>query len=96
MSQAPFVIFYIVINIIALACRTGIKAPSDPFFKNTLFISFLSIRSLRLLKVSALLLSFPGVYIILNLYCPRSSAYFIYRLLSVFVVVKLNKFLWSV
>jgi hypothetical protein len=47
------------------------------------------------LRASALLLSFPGVYTILNLYCPKVSDYLTCRWFRVLVVVKLTKFLWS-
>ena len=45
------------------------------------------------LRASALPLSFPGVYTILNLYCPSSSDHRTCRRLSSLVVVKLTKFL---
>ena len=48
------------------------------------------------LSVSALLLSCPGVYKILNLCCPRSSAYLTCCLFSFLVVVNVVRFLWSV
>jgi hypothetical protein len=45
------------------------------------------------LRASALLLSFSGVYIILNLYCSKVSDYLTCRRFRVLVVVKLTKFL---
>jgi hypothetical protein len=47
------------------------------------------------LRVSALLLSFSGVYTILNLYCSKVSNYLTCCWFRVLVVVKLTKFLWS-
>jgi hypothetical protein len=45
------------------------------------------------LRASALLLSFPGVYTILNLYCPKVSNHLTCRRFRVLVVVKLTKLL---
>ena len=52
--------------------------------------------SFRWLNASAHLLSFPGVYKILNLCCPRSSAHLTYLQFSFFIVVNVVRFLWSV
>ena len=52
--------------------------------------------SFHQLSVSALLLSCLGVYKILNLCCPRSSAYLTCYLFSFLVVVNIVRFLWSV
>ena len=52
--------------------------------------------SLRLLSASGLPFSFPGMYTILNLYCPNSSDHWTCRRLSCLVVVNCNRFLWSV
>jgi hypothetical protein len=60
-----------------------------------LVIFFDPAMSVLRLSASALPLSFPGVYLILNLYCPMSSAHLTWRRLSSFVVVKLSRFLWS-
>jgi hypothetical protein len=60
------------------------------------FVIFLvSAISDRRLRASALLLSFPSVYTILNLYCSKVSDYLTCRWFRVLVVVKLTKFLWS-
>ena len=48
------------------------------------------------LSASALLLSHLGVYKILNLCCPRSSAYLTCCLFSFLVIVNVVRFLWSV
>jgi hypothetical protein len=59
-----------------LSCLAG---PSDPsafiFSIAKLVISLVPAISDRRLRASARLLSFPGVYTILNLYYLRSSAY---------------------
>jgi hypothetical protein len=47
------------------------------------------------LRASALLLSFSGVYTILNLYCSKVSDYLTCCRFRVLVVIKLTKFLWS-
>ena len=52
--------------------------------------------SFRQLSVSALLLSCPGVYKILNLCCSRSSAHLTCYLFSFLVIVNVVRFLWSV
>ena len=52
--------------------------------------------SLCLLSASALPFSFPGVYTIVNLYCPNSSNHRTCHRLSCLVVVNCNRFLWSV
>ena len=54
------------------------------------------IRSVLRLSTSALPLSFPRVYSILNLYYPKSSNYRTYLRFSCFVVIKLSRFLWSI
>jgi hypothetical protein len=73
--------------------------PSDPSSCNLRIVDsviFLvpAISVLRL-RASALPLSFPGVYIILNLCWPKVSDYLTCRLLRTLVVVKFTKFLWS-
>ena len=57
---------------------------------------FVFIWSLRLLSASALSFSFSKIYSILNLYCSSFSNYCTCLLLSFFVVMKCNKFLWFV
>ncbi len=57
---------------------------------------FVLIWSLRLLSASALPFSFSKIYSILNLYCSNFLNYRTCLLLSSFVVIKCNKFLWSV
>ena len=56
----------------------------------------LSMWSFRQLSASARLLSFPGVYKILNLCCLRSSAHLTCLQFSFFIVVNIVRFLWSV
>jgi hypothetical protein len=56
-------------------------------------ISLVLAISNRRLRASALLLSFPSVYTILNLYCPKVSDHLTCRWFRVLVVVKLIKFL---
>jgi hypothetical protein len=79
-----------------LSCLAG---PSDLlvfiFSIAELVISLVPAISDRRLRASAWLLFFPGVYIILNLYCLRSSAHRTCLRFRVLVVVKLTKFLWS-
>ena len=58
--------------------------------------SFDFIWLLCLLSASALPFFFPGVYTILNFYCPNSSNHWTCRRLSCLVVVNCNMFLWSV
>ena len=55
--------------------------------------SFVAIQSNLLLRASARPLSFPRVYIILNLYQPSSSNHLTCLRLSAFIVVKLSRFL---
>ena len=55
----------------------------------------LSMWSFRWLSASARLFSFPGVYKILNLCCPRSLAHLTCLQFSFFVVVNVVRFLWS-
>jgi hypothetical protein len=58
-----------------------------------LVISLVPAISNRRLRASTRLLSFPSVYIILNLYYLRSSAYQTCLRFRVLVIVKLTKFL---
>jgi hypothetical protein len=59
-----------------LSCLAGPSNLSAFIFSIAeLVISLVPAISDRRLRASARLLSFPGVYIILNLYCLRSSAY---------------------
>ena len=70
--------------------------PSSTYFSIAYsFFYSLVTKSSLLLSASARPLSFPSIYIILNLYSPSISAYRTYRLLSTFIVVKYSKFLWS-
>jgi hypothetical protein len=80
-----------------LSLRSPFKGPRDPsswIFRIIDFvISLVLAISDRRLRASALLLSFSGVYIILNLYYPKVSDYLTYHQFRVLVVVKLTKFL---
>jgi hypothetical protein len=79
-----------------LSCLAGPSNPSAFIFSIAeLVISLVPAISDRRLRASARLLSFSGVYIILNLYCLRSSAYQTCLRFRVLVIVKLTKFLWS-
>jgi hypothetical protein len=60
-----------------------------------LMISLVPAISNHRLRASALLLSFPGVYTILNLCCPSVSDYLTCRRFRVLVIIKVTKFLWS-
>jgi hypothetical protein len=58
-----------------------------------LMISLVPAISDRRLRALALLLSFPRVYIILNLYYPSVSDYLTCRQFRVLIIVKVTKFL---
>jgi hypothetical protein len=86
----------LILIISQLSCLAG---PSDLsafiFSIAKLVISLVPAISDRRLRASTQLLSFPGVYTILNLYYLRSSAHRTCLRFRVLVVVKLTKFLWS-
>jgi hypothetical protein len=87
------------IPMLILSLRSPFEGPRDPslwVFRIVNFVIFLvPAISDRWLRASALLLSFPRVYTILNLYCPKVSDYLTCRRFRVLVVMKLTKFLWS-
>jgi hypothetical protein len=82
-----------------LSLRSPFEGPRDPsswIFRIVDFvISLVPAISDRRLRASALPLSFPGVYTILNLYYPKVSNHLTCRQFRVLVVVKLTRFLWS-
>ena len=76
---------------------TSTRDPSSYSFKIVVAVTSLPyIRSVLRLSTSTLLLSFPRVYTILNLYYPSSSNHRTYLRFNCLVVVKLSRFLWSV
>ena len=60
---------------------------------NNTFFSSYYVKSSFFNKASTRLLSFPSIYIILNLYYPSISTYRTCRLLSTFIVVNYTRFL---
>jgi hypothetical protein len=80
-----------------LSLWSPFKGPRDLslwVFRIVDFVIFLVLAiSNRWLRASALLLSFPGVYTILNLYCLKVSDYLTCYWFRVLVIVKLTKFL---
>jgi hypothetical protein len=86
----------LLIRISKLSVLAGPNDPSSLTLSIAVSITSLvpAISCLRL-RASALPLSFPGVYTILNLYCPNSSDYRVCRGLSTLVVVNRVRFLWS-
>ena len=85
------------IRSVAANCCAGTKDLSSCSFKIVVAVTSLPyIRSVLRLSISTLLLSFPRIYTILNLYYPSSSDHRTYLRFNYFVVVKFSRFLWSV
>ena len=83
----------VIVNVATSYCASTSDLSCVYFSIRWLITSFSSIRSARLLNALARLLSFLGVYTILNLYYSSISNYLTYLLFNDFVVVKLRRFL---